>query len=66
VIDGSKARQCWDQETFVQTDGILVLSNFFTPASIALVSAADDPTKRRGKLLKLTLVAEINQIERSL
>lgn len=30
-----------------------MLSSFFTPASIAVVGAADDPTKLRGKLLKL-------------
>jgi acyl-CoA synthetase (NDP forming) len=30
-----------------------VLSSFFTPASIAVVGAADDPSKLRGKLLKL-------------
>ena len=33
----------------------LVLSSFFTPASIAVVGASDDPTKLRGKLLKLAL-----------
>jgi acyl-CoA synthetase (NDP forming) len=33
----------------------LVLSSFFTPASIAVVGAADDPAKLRGKLLKLAV-----------
>jgi len=33
----------------------IVLSSFFTPASIAVVGAADDPTKLRGKLMKLAL-----------
>lgn len=32
-----------------------VLSSFFTPASIAVVGAADDPAKLRGKLLKLAV-----------
>lgn len=32
-----------------------MLSSFFTPASIAVVGAADDPAKLRGKLLKLAL-----------
>jgi len=32
-----------------------VLSSFFTPASVAVVGAADDPAKLRGKLLKLAL-----------
>lgn len=33
----------------------IVLSSFFTPAAIAVVGAADDTTKLRGKLLKLAL-----------
>src|SRR3546814_14008904 len=32
-----------------------VLSSFFTPASIAVVGAGDDPSKLRGKLLRLAL-----------
>jgi len=32
-----------------------VLDSFFGPASIAVVGAADDPTKLRGKLLKIAL-----------
>ena len=32
-----------------------MLSSFFTPASIAVVGAADDPSKLRGKLLKLAV-----------
>jgi acyl-CoA synthetase (NDP forming) len=32
-----------------------VLSSFFTPASVAVVGAADDPSKLRGKLMKLAL-----------
>jgi acetyltransferase len=32
-----------------------VLSSFFNPASVAVVGAADDPSKLRGKLLKLAL-----------
>lgn len=32
-----------------------MLSSFFTPASIAVVGAADDPSKLRGKLMKLVL-----------
>lgn len=32
-----------------------MLSSFFLPASIAVVGAADDPAKLRGKLLKLAL-----------
>lgn len=35
--------------------GIAVLDSFFTPKSIAVVGAADDPTKLRGKLLKIAL-----------
>jgi len=34
-----------------------VLDSFFTPASIAVVGAADDPAKMRGKLLKITLAS---------
>ena len=32
-----------------------MLSSFFTPASIAVVGAANDPSKLRGKLLRLAL-----------
>jgi len=32
-----------------------VLDSFFTPQSIAVVGAADDPSKMRGKLLKIAL-----------
>jgi acetyltransferase len=32
-----------------------VLDSFFRPASIAVVGAADDPTKMRGKLFKIAL-----------
>lgn len=35
--------------------GCSVLSSFFNPASVAIVGAADDPAKLRGKLLKLAL-----------
>jgi len=34
-----------------------VLDSFFTPSSIAVVGAADDPAKMRGKLLKITLAS---------
>ena len=34
-----------------------MLDSFFTPASIAVVGAADDPAKMRGKLLKITLAS---------
>jgi len=34
-----------------------VLDSFFTPSSIAVVGASDDPTKMRGKLLKITLAS---------
>jgi acetyltransferase len=37
------------------TTETIVLSSFFTPASIAVVGAANDPTKLRGKLLKLVV-----------
>lgn len=35
--------------------GNAVLDSFFTPKSIAVVGAADDPTKLRGKLFKIAL-----------
>jgi len=34
-----------------------VLQSFFNPRSIAVVGAADDPAKMRGKLLKITLAS---------
>ena len=34
-----------------------MLDSFFTPSSIAVVGAADDPAKMRGKLLKITLAS---------
>lgn len=34
-----------------------MLDSFFTPKSIAIVGAADDPTKLRGKLLKIALAS---------
>lgn len=37
-----------------------MLESFFSPRSIAVVGAADDPTKLRGKLLKIALASEFS------